>query len=134
MPRTPPKQAAERGVKIFTVGLGDSREGARIPVRDASGRLTYLAVRRAGEMVQAQRSTAQADRPDHRRRVHPRRNPGLRPGAGLCRPPGRTYPQRIPGRETQTLPRAVPVVRLVSGVLLLLVEMGIASSQRETGH
>ncbi len=36
------KAAAERGVKIFTVGLGDSREGARIPVRDASGRLTFL--------------------------------------------------------------------------------------------
>ena len=36
------KQAAERGVKIFTVGLGDSREGARIPVRDDSGRLAYL--------------------------------------------------------------------------------------------
>ena len=36
------KQAAERGVKIFTVGLGDSREGARIPIRDDSGRLTYL--------------------------------------------------------------------------------------------
>jgi Ca-activated chloride channel family protein len=36
------KEAAERGVKIFTVGLGDSREGARIPVRDDSGRLTYL--------------------------------------------------------------------------------------------
>ena len=36
------KQAAERGVKIFTVGLGDSREGARIPIRDDAGRLTYL--------------------------------------------------------------------------------------------
>ncbi len=36
------KAAAERGVKIFAVGLGDSREGARIPLRDASGRLTYL--------------------------------------------------------------------------------------------
>jgi len=36
------KSAAERGVKIFTVGLGDAREGARIPLRDASGRLTYL--------------------------------------------------------------------------------------------
>ncbi len=36
------QQAAERGVKIFTVGLGDSREGARIPIRDDSGRLTYL--------------------------------------------------------------------------------------------
>jgi len=31
------KQAAERGVKIFTVGLGDSGEGARIPVREGSG-------------------------------------------------------------------------------------------------
>ncbi len=36
------KEAAERGVKIFTVGLGDAREGARIPVRDGSGQLTYV--------------------------------------------------------------------------------------------
>lgn len=36
------KAAAERGVRVFTVGLGDSREGARIPLHDASGRLTYL--------------------------------------------------------------------------------------------
>jgi Ca-activated chloride channel family protein len=36
------KQAAERGVKIFTVGLGDSSEGARIPVRNASGKLEYV--------------------------------------------------------------------------------------------
>jgi Ca-activated chloride channel family protein len=36
------KQAAARGIKIFTMGLGDSHEGARIPVRDASGRKTYL--------------------------------------------------------------------------------------------
>jgi Ca-activated chloride channel homolog len=36
------KEAATRGVKIFTVGLGDSAEGARIPVRDASGRLEYV--------------------------------------------------------------------------------------------
>jgi Ca-activated chloride channel homolog len=36
------KLAAERGVKIFTVGLGDSSEGARIPVRDASGSLEYV--------------------------------------------------------------------------------------------
>ena len=28
--------------KIFTVGLGDSKEGMRIPVRDESGRLHYL--------------------------------------------------------------------------------------------
>jgi Ca-activated chloride channel homolog len=36
------QEAAKRGVKIFTVGLGDSAEGARIPVRDASGRLEYV--------------------------------------------------------------------------------------------
>lgn len=36
------KQAAERGVKIFAVGLGDSREGARIPLRGDAGRLAYL--------------------------------------------------------------------------------------------
>lgn len=36
------KQAAGQGIKIFTMGLGDSHEGARIPVRDASGRKTYL--------------------------------------------------------------------------------------------
>jgi Ca-activated chloride channel homolog len=35
------KQAAEKGIKIFTVGLGDSTEGARIPVRVESGGLTY---------------------------------------------------------------------------------------------
>lgn len=35
-------QAAERGVKIFTVGLGDSAEGARIPMRDGEGNLVYL--------------------------------------------------------------------------------------------
>jgi Ca-activated chloride channel family protein len=36
------KQAAERGIRIFAVGLGDTEEGRRIPVRDASGNLTYL--------------------------------------------------------------------------------------------
>ncbi len=33
--------AAERKVKIFTIGLGDSAEGARIPVRDAQGSITF---------------------------------------------------------------------------------------------
>ncbi|MBN2476269.1 MAG: VWA domain-containing protein [Pirellulales bacterium] len=41
-PEEAAEQAAERGVKIFTVGLGDSREGGRIPVRDDSGRLQYV--------------------------------------------------------------------------------------------
>jgi Ca-activated chloride channel homolog len=36
------KQAAEKGIKIFTVGLGDSAEGARIPIRGESGGLTYI--------------------------------------------------------------------------------------------
>lgn len=33
--------AADRGIKIFTVGLGDP-EGFRIPIRDETGRLKYL--------------------------------------------------------------------------------------------
>jgi Ca-activated chloride channel family protein len=37
MPEQAAKHAAERGIKIFTVGLGDSGEGARIPVVDSSG-------------------------------------------------------------------------------------------------
>jgi Ca-activated chloride channel family protein len=36
------KQAAEKGIKIFAVGLGDSAEGARIPLRGESGGLTYV--------------------------------------------------------------------------------------------
>lgn len=36
------KQAAERGVKIFTVGLGDSAKGQRIPVRDERGNLSFV--------------------------------------------------------------------------------------------
>jgi Ca-activated chloride channel family protein len=36
------QQAAARGVKIFTVGLGDSAEGARIPIRDEKNQLRYL--------------------------------------------------------------------------------------------
>ncbi len=37
------RQAAERGIKIFAVGLGDAREGARVPSRQADQRpyLTY---------------------------------------------------------------------------------------------
>jgi len=40
-PKEAAKQAAERGIKIFTVGLGDSREGARIPIRDTSSGVRY---------------------------------------------------------------------------------------------
>ena len=36
------EMAAKRGIKIFTVGLGDSQDGARIPLRDESGALRYL--------------------------------------------------------------------------------------------
>jgi Ca-activated chloride channel family protein len=36
------QQAAKRGVKIFTVGLGDSNEGTRIPIRTEDGGLRYL--------------------------------------------------------------------------------------------
>lgn len=41
-PEEAAKQGAARGVKIFTVGLGKAAEGARIPVRDDAGGLTYL--------------------------------------------------------------------------------------------
>jgi Ca-activated chloride channel homolog len=41
-PEEAAQAAKDRGVKIFTIGLGDSAEGARIPVRDARGQLTYV--------------------------------------------------------------------------------------------
>ena len=34
--------AADRGIKIFTVGLGDPTDGARIPLRDERGGLKYV--------------------------------------------------------------------------------------------
>jgi Ca-activated chloride channel family protein len=36
------QQAAERGVKIICVGLGDTDEGMRIPLHDESGNLIFL--------------------------------------------------------------------------------------------
>jgi Ca-activated chloride channel family protein len=36
------KLAAERGIKIFTLGLGDVTEGNRIPLRDEDGSLHFL--------------------------------------------------------------------------------------------
>ena len=48
-PNEAAKQAAERGIKIITVGLGDTGDGARIPVRDEAGTLRY--VRHDGQEV-----------------------------------------------------------------------------------
>jgi Ca-activated chloride channel homolog len=42
LPLEAAKNAAERGIRIFTVGLGDKSEGARVPVRDEQGNLQYL--------------------------------------------------------------------------------------------
>ena len=42
LPLEAAKNAAERGIKIFTVGLGDAREGSRVPVRDENGNLQFL--------------------------------------------------------------------------------------------
>jgi len=42
MPLEAAKEAAERHVRILTVGLGNPNEGGRIPIRDESGNLTYL--------------------------------------------------------------------------------------------
>jgi Ca-activated chloride channel family protein len=36
------KAAAEKGVRLFIIGLGDENEGKRIPVVDASGRRTFM--------------------------------------------------------------------------------------------
>jgi Ca-activated chloride channel family protein len=41
-PEEAAKAAAERGVKILTVGLGDPIDGGRIPIRDSSGNLSYV--------------------------------------------------------------------------------------------
>jgi Ca-activated chloride channel family protein len=41
-PQEAAEQAAEREIKIFTVGLGDPQEGRRIPIRDAAGSVRYL--------------------------------------------------------------------------------------------
>ncbi|MDR3234212.1 MAG: VWA domain-containing protein [Planctomycetaceae bacterium] len=42
MPLEAAKEAAARNVRILTVGLGDAKEGSRIPLRDKNGNLTYL--------------------------------------------------------------------------------------------
>lgn len=36
------RQAAEQGIRIFAVGLGDPNEGARVPTRDDAGHLGFL--------------------------------------------------------------------------------------------
>jgi Ca-activated chloride channel homolog len=41
-PEQAAQQAAERHVRIITVGLGSTQEGARIPERDEQGRLRYV--------------------------------------------------------------------------------------------
>ncbi|MBP89554.1 MAG: hypothetical protein CMJ64_23065 [Planctomycetaceae bacterium] len=41
-PQEAVRQAAERGVKVICVGLGDTEEGQRIPVRDEAGNLVYM--------------------------------------------------------------------------------------------
>ena len=42
MPLEAAKDAAERQVRILTIGLGNPAEGGRIPIRDSKGNLTYL--------------------------------------------------------------------------------------------
>ena len=66
-PEEAARQAAERGIKIFTVGLGDSAEGGRIPIRDDAGQFAVPEVRRQGDLVEGRREAARTDRLDHRR-------------------------------------------------------------------
>ena len=42
MPLEAARDAAERQVRILTLGLGNPVEGGRIPLRDSTGQLTYL--------------------------------------------------------------------------------------------
>lgn len=42
MPVDAAKQAAERGIKILAIGLGDPNEGGRIPVRDSAGQISFV--------------------------------------------------------------------------------------------
>jgi Ca-activated chloride channel family protein len=42
LPEEAAKNAADRGIKIFTVGLGDSSAGARIPITDSSGKKRFV--------------------------------------------------------------------------------------------
>jgi Ca-activated chloride channel family protein len=42
MPLEAAKDAAERQVRILTIGLGNVQDGGRIPIRDPNGNLTYL--------------------------------------------------------------------------------------------
>ena len=42
MPLEAARDAAERQIRILTIGLGNSAEGGRIPIRDSSGGMTYL--------------------------------------------------------------------------------------------
>jgi len=41
-PEEAAQAAAERGIKVFALGMGDVGEGKRIPLRDASGNLRFL--------------------------------------------------------------------------------------------
>ncbi len=41
-PKEAAAQAADRKIKIITVGLGDTNEGSRIPMRDEQGNLLYV--------------------------------------------------------------------------------------------
>ena len=41
-PQEAARQAAERGVKVICVGLGDADDGQRIPIRDDAGNLVYM--------------------------------------------------------------------------------------------
>lgn len=41
-PQEAARQAADRGVKVICVGLGDTDEGRRIPIRDEIGNLVYM--------------------------------------------------------------------------------------------
>ena len=125
------KQAAQRGIKVFTVALGDSREGARIPVRDEAGRLHYM----------------KADGAEHWSKVDEKllkeiamtTKAAYIPAGTRAYDLGQIYEDHLEGLtrgefqvEKRKRFREQFQVFVCLGVLLLLVEMAVASYRRPT--
>ena len=125
------KQAAERGVKIFTVGLGDSSEGARIPVRDNSNRLAYLQYQ--GQERWSKRND------DLLKKIALTTDGAYIPAGTQAYDLGQVYADHLAGL-TRSEYRAEKRKRyreqfqwfVCFGVLLLLLEMGVASYRSTT--
>ena len=97
--------AAERHVTIFTVGLGDATQGARIPQGSTSK--TYRRVSGPAGVEQAGRYAAEGDRAQDFRGLCPSRDARLRPGGTVRESSSR--PRRQRHREPDEDPAGGPV-------------------------